>query len=54
MKRDHYNKDNFENAKEPHPKDIVVRKKTGTYVGCEFLSDDHYDTFGKYLLFYFQ
>jgi hypothetical protein len=35
-------------------KDIVVRKKTGTYVGCEFLSDDHYDAFGKYLLFYFQ
>jgi len=35
-------------------KQIVVRKKQGTYIGCEFLSHDHYDAFGKYLLFYFQ
>jgi hypothetical protein len=35
-------------------KEIVVRKKSGTTIGCEFLSDDHYDAFGKYLLFYFQ
>jgi hypothetical protein len=33
-------------------KEIVVRKKLGNYVGCEFLSHDHYDDFGKYLLFY--
>ena len=35
-------------------KEIVVRKNQGTYLGCEFLSNDHYDAFGKYLLFYFQ
>ena len=34
-------------------KEIVVRKNLGNYVGCEFLSHEHYDAFGKYLLFYF-
>lgn len=35
-------------------KDIVVSKKSGTKIGCKFFSDDHYDAFGKYMLFYFQ
>lgn len=34
-------------------KEVVARKKLGNYLGCEFLSDDHYDALGKYLLFYF-
>jgi hypothetical protein len=34
-------------------KEIVVRRKFGNHIGCEFLSYDHYDDFGKYLLFHF-
>lgn len=35
-------------------KEIVVRRKQGRDIGCEFVSHEHYDDFGKYLLFIFK
>ena len=34
-------------------KEVLVRKVNGTDIGVEFLSNDHYDKFGPYLLFHF-
>ncbi len=34
-------------------KEVIVRKANGTDIGVEFISHDHYDKFGPYLLFHF-
>ncbi len=34
-------------------KEVVVKKINGTDIGVEFVSHDHYDRFGPYLLFHF-
>ncbi len=34
-------------------KEVIVRKINGTDIGVEFVSRDHYDRFGPYLLFHF-
>lgn len=35
-------------------KDVKIKKLTSDAgIGCEFLSPDHYDAFGKYFLFHF-
>jgi len=34
-------------------KDVVIRKIDHEYIGVTFISQDHYDKFGTYLLFHF-
>ena len=34
-------------------KEVIVKKIDKKYIGVIFLSDDHYDKFGAYLLFHF-
>lgn len=34
-------------------KEVIVRKINGTDIGVGFVSQDHYDKFGPYLLFHF-
>jgi len=34
-------------------KDVVIKKIDEEYIGVTFLSQDHYDKFGTYLLFHF-
>jgi len=34
-------------------KDVIIRKIDKNYIKVEFLSQSHYDNFGKYLLFHF-
>jgi predicted RNA-binding Zn-ribbon protein involved in translation (DUF1610 family) len=35
-------------------KEIVIKKINQTNIGVEFLSQDHYDKFGAYILFHFK
>jgi len=35
-------------------KEVIIKKINQTNIGVEFLSHDHYDKFGAYLLFYFK
>jgi hypothetical protein len=35
-------------------KEVLVKKVSGTDIGVEFISQDHYDKFGPYLLFHFR
>jgi len=35
-------------------KEVIVRKVMDTQIGVEFLSQDHYDKLGPYLLFHFE
>jgi len=34
-------------------KDVIIKKTDKEYIGVTFLSHDHYDKFGTYLLFHF-
>ncbi len=34
-------------------KDVIIKKVDGEYIGVTFISQDHYDKLGTYLLFHF-